>query len=177
MARVTYAIYKNLAEINELPTEEALKTFLDCCGSRRWAETMTGARPFPTLERLFHLAEETWFSLSTVDHLEAFAAHPKIGDRKPGDRQGERAAAWSSSEQSAVDQANTNTTAELAEINRLYHDKFGFIFIVCATGKSAEEMLAIAKARIRNSIETELKIAAEEQNKITRIRLEKLLEK
>lgn len=177
MARVTYPIYKNLAEINELPPEDALKVFLDCCGSARWAEAMTDARPFPALERLFGTAEETWFSLSTVDHLEAFAAHPKIGDLRPAVRQGENSAAWSSTEQSGIGEAGANTIAELAETNRLYHDKFGFIFIVCATGKSGEEMLAIARARIRNSTETELEIAAEEQNKITRIRLEKLLEK
>jgi OHCU decarboxylase len=177
MARVTYAIYKNLAEINELLPEEALTTFLDCCGSDRWAETMANSRPFPTLERLFDMAEETWFSLPTADHLEAYAAHPKIGDPKPNSVQGERSAAWSSTEQSGIDDAGTETKAQLAEVNRLYHERFGFIFIVCATGKTAEEMLAIAKARSRNSLETELKLAAEEQNKITRIRLEKLLER
>jgi OHCU decarboxylase len=177
MARVTYLIYKNLAEINELPPGEAVKTFLDCCGSQRWAETMANARPFPTLERLFDTAEETWFSLPTADHLEAFAAHPEIGEGAPSETLGERPAAWSTTEQTGVDDSGTDTRTELAEVNRLYHEKFGFIFIVCATGKTAEEMLAIAKARIRNSTETELKLAAEEQNKITRIRLEKLLEK
>jgi OHCU decarboxylase len=174
---VTYLIYKNLAELNELPRDAALKTMLACCGSRRWAEAMTDARPFRSLEHLFHEAEEAWFSLPTADHLEAFAAHPKIGDSQPAASQQERSADWSLGEQSGVEDAEQTTRAELAEVNRLYHEKFGFIFIVCATGKSADEMLAIAKARVRNSVETELKIAAEEQNKITRIRLEKLLER
>ncbi len=174
---MTYLIYKNLADLNELPAEQARSTFLDCCGSQTWADRMTDARPYPTLEALFSAAEETWFALSTVDHLEAFAAHPKIGESKAAPTQGAQAANWSSGEQSSVSSADDETLTELTEINRLYHEKFGFIFIVCATGKSADEMLAIAKARIRNSAETELRIAAEEQHKITRFRLEKLLEK
>ena len=174
---MTYLIYKNLAELNELSRAEALGAMLDCCGSQRWAEAMTDARPFRSLEHLFTAAEETWFALPTADHLEAFAAHPKIGASKPATTQGERSAGWSSSEQSAMKHAGQTTVAELAEINRLYHEKFGFIFIVCATDRSADEMLAIARARIRNSVETELKIATEEQHKITLLRLEKLLEK
>ncbi|MFL6375418.1 MAG: 2-oxo-4-hydroxy-4-carboxy-5-ureidoimidazoline decarboxylase [Pyrinomonadaceae bacterium] len=177
MAGVTYLIYKNLAELNDLYREDAMKTMLDCCGSGRWAECMVDARPFRTLEHLFHEAEETWFALTTVDHLEAFAAHPKIGEPKAAATQQRRSAEWSSTEQGGIDRADDDTRAALAEINRLYQEKFGFIFIVCATGKTADEMLEIAKARIRNSVETELKIAAEEQNKITRLRLEKLLEK
>jgi OHCU decarboxylase len=177
MGRVTYLIYKNLADLNELPRDEAVKAMLDCCGSQKWAESMADKRAFRSLEHLFHEAEEIWFSLSTVDHLEAFAAHPKIGDSKPAATQGANAAQWSGAEQAGASDALDETRAALAEVNRLYQEKFGFIFIVCATGKSAEEMLAIAKARIGNSVETELKIAAEEQNKITRIRLEKLLER
>lgn len=174
---MSYQVYKNLAELDELDADEAVRTFLDCCGSRRWAESMAEARPFKTLERLFHTAEDKWFALSSADHLEAFASHPKIGSSEPASAQAERSAEWSSGEQSGVAEAADATRDELAEVNRLYQEKFGFIFIVCATGKSADEMLAIAKARIRNSVETELKIAAEEQNKITRIRLEKILER
>ncbi len=173
---MTYLIYKNLADLNELSRDEAMKAFIDCCGSQRWAEAMTDARPFRSLEHLFGEAEEAWFSLPTADHLEAFAAHPKIGDSKPAATQGERAANWSAGEQGSLADATGDLRVQLAEVNRLYHEKFGFIFIVCATGKTADEMLAIARARIRNSAETELKIAAEEQNKITRIRLEKVLE-
>ena len=176
MACVRYLIYKNLAELNDLPQEEAIKTLLDCCGSHKWAESMADERPFQTLEHLFHAAEEKWFCLSTVDHLEAFAAHPKIGETKSAIH-GERFAEWSADEQAGASTAEDPTKAALAEVNRLYHEKFGFIFIVCATGKSADEMLAIAKARVRNSVETELKIAAEEQSKITKLRIEKLLER
>ena len=176
MARVTYLIYKNLAELNDLPQEAAMKTLLDCCGSQKWAEGMRDERPFRNLEHLFHAAEEKWFCLSTVDHLEAFAAHPKIGETKSA-KQGDRFSEWSAAEQAGASSAEDSTKAALAEVNRLYYEKFGFIFIVCATGKSADEMLAIAKARVRNSVETELKIAAEEQSKITKLRLEKLLEK
>jgi OHCU decarboxylase len=174
---VSYQIYKNLAWLNDLPGDEARAVLLDCCGSPEWADRMTEARPFPTLERLFDKAEDIWFDLTTVDHLEAFAAHPQIGASKPAAVQAEQAADWSSGEQAGVKDAGAETHEQLAEINRLYHQKFGFIFIVCASGKTADEMLAIARARLRNSAETELRLAAEEQSKITAIRLGKLLEK
>lgn len=170
-------IYKNLAWLNDLSDDEANSAFLDCCGSTEWARLMTAARPFKMLEDLYSTADDIWFSLSTVDHLEAFASHPKIGSKKAAPKQKELAAKWSSGEQSGMDAAAETTKKELAEANRLYLDKFGFIFIICATGKSADEMLAICKARLGNSAATELKIAAEEQRKITEIRLNKLLEK
>jgi OHCU decarboxylase len=173
---MSYRIYKNLARLDEVDSDEAIRVLIDCCGSLRWAESMAHERPFHTLERLFDTAEEKWFSLPASDHLEAFGSHPKIGDEKPAAAQAGRAAAWSSDEQSGIGDAVDATRAQLAEVNRLYHEKFGFIFIVCATGKTADEMLAIARARLGNSVETELRLAAEEQNKITRIRLEKLLE-
>ncbi len=128
------------------------------------------------LDNLYERAESIWFSLSPADWLEAFAAHPKIGSRKPAPTQQLRAAKWSSGEQSGVDAADEPALIQLADANRLYHKKFGFIFIVCATGKTADEMLAICRARLGNSAETELRIAAEEQRKITEIRLNKLLE-
>ena len=137
---------------------------------------MTAARPFPLLEDLFEKAERTWFSLSRADWLEAFAAHPKIGSSKSAPVQKARAAEWSAGEQSGMAAAESEVREQFALANRLYEDKFGFIFIVCASGKSAGEMLAICKARFGNSIETELRIAADEQRKITEIRLNKLLE-
>lgn len=173
---MTYLIYRNLAELNDLPQEEAMKTLLDCCGSQKWAASISDERPFRSLEHLFHAAEEKWFALSTVDQLEAFAAHPKIGETKAA-TQGERFAEWSADEQTGASSAEGSIKTALAEVNRLYHEKFGFIFIVCATGKTGDEMLAIGKARVRNSVETELKIAAEEQSKITKLRLEKFLER
>lgn len=137
---------------------------------------MADSRPFEMLENLFETAEQTWFALSTADHLEAFAAHPKIGSTKPAASQKKQAADWSAGEQSGVSDAGDDVKQQLADANRLYEEKFGFIFIVCATGKSADEMLAVCRARTRNSVETELKLAAIEQWKITEIRLNKLLE-
>ncbi len=173
---MTYKIYKKLSELNELPTAEAEAAFLECCGSTAWARRMAEARPFTMLENLFMKAEDIWFSLSTADHLEAFAAHPQIGSKKAAPSQGSRAAAWSAGEQSGMAVAADTVRDQLTELNRLYRDKFGFIFIVCASGKTPDEMLAICKARLGNSAETELHIAAEEQRKITEIRLGKLLE-
>ncbi|MEO7539575.1 MAG: 2-oxo-4-hydroxy-4-carboxy-5-ureidoimidazoline decarboxylase [Pyrinomonadaceae bacterium] len=173
----TYQIYKNLGWLNALSSKEAKAVFMDCCGSTEWARQMTVSRPYRLVDELFEAAERKWFALTPSDWLEAFAAHPKIGSRKAAPTQQARAAGWSADEQAGMDEAVDNVKADLAEINRLYHDKFGFIFIVCATGRSADEMLAIARARIGNSVETELRIAADEQNKITEIRLKKLLER
>ena len=137
---------------------------------------MADARPFPLLETLYERAGTVWYALSTADQLEAYAAHPKIGSRKAAASQKKRAADWSAGEQAGVATAESEVGEQLAVVNRLYEKKFGFIFIVCATGKSADEMLAICRARLGNTPETELKIAAEEQRKITEIRLNKLLE-
>jgi OHCU decarboxylase len=170
-------IYKNLAWLNDLPPDEAEAAFLDCCGSREWARRMTAARPFPLLDQLYKRAADVWFALPVADHLEAFAAHPQIGSGKRPASQSAKSGRLSRTEQSAVSAAPAKVRAQLAEANRLYQEKFGFIFIVCATGKTAEEMLDICRARSGNSVETELHIAAEEQAKITDLRLNKLLEK
>ena len=129
------------------------------------------------LDDLYQRAADVWFSLPVGDHLEAFAAHPKIGSRKAAAKQPAKSAEWSAGEQAAIDSAATGVRDALAKANRLYENKFGFIFIVCATGKTADEMLAMCRARFGNSVETELQIAADEQAKITAIRLNKLLEK
>ncbi len=173
----TYHIYENLAWLNELPADEAESLFLDCCGSAAWAARMTAGRPFPMLENLFTRADEIWFSLSPADWLEAFAAHPRIGSKGPAKKQQPRSADWSADEQSAVSDAGKQVREDLADVNSLYEAKFGFIFIICATGRSADEILAACLARLGNSVETELRIAAAEQNKITALRLNKLLER
>jgi OHCU decarboxylase len=172
-----FQIYKNLAWLNSLPVAEAESVFRDCCGSREWSRRMTECRPFPMLDTLFDTAESIWFSLPKRDWLEAFSAHPKIGEKKAAANQQAKSVEWSSSEQSRVESADGSVRNELADANRLYEDKFGFIFIVCATGKSADEMLAICRARLGNSVDTEMRIAGEEQQKITEIRLKKLLER
>jgi OHCU decarboxylase len=167
---------KSLEKLNNLESEIAHARFLDCCGSDQWASLMEQARPFADLDDLLNQAEQIWQSLSAEDWLEAFASHPKIGSRKAAPKQQQQAAEWSKGEQSGTRTATETVLDRLAGANRLYENKFGYIFIVCATGKSAEEMLAICETRLNNEVEIELPIAAEEQRKITEIRLKKLLE-
>jgi OHCU decarboxylase len=133
---------------------------------------MTAARPFGNAESLAEAADRTWRGLSKDDWLEAFGAHPTIGAAPP---ESDRTNAWARQEQSGTRVASPETLAELALLNREYAERFGHVFLVCATGKSADEMLALGRQRLRNDPETELAIAAEEQRKITRLRLEKLL--
>jgi len=137
---------------------------------------MAASRPFALVENLFERAESIWFDLSTADWLEAFAAHPKIGSTKRAPVQKLRAADWSAGEQSGMRAADLEVRIQLAEVNRLYEAKFGFIFIVCASGKSAVEMLAACRERLGSERGDELRVAADEQRKITDIRLNKLLE-
>ena len=162
--------------LNELSADDARAEFLKCCGSQRWASAMTAARPFANVDELLTKADSIWWSLSAEDWLEAFRAHPKIGEKKAAAAQSEAARRWSEREQSGIRNAAADTMAALAAGNRDYEQRFGFIFIVCATGKSSEEMLAILQARLQNDAETEIAIAAEEQRKIMRLRLEKLLQ-
>jgi OHCU decarboxylase len=166
---------QSLERLNDLAADAAASEFLKCCGSPRWAHDMSAARPFHSLDEMLARADQIWWSLDQTDLLEAFRAHPKIGETKAAAGQSAEAQKWSAQEQSGVAQASAGTISELAERNREYEDRFGFIFIVCASGKSSEEMLAIIDARLQNDAETELRAAAGEQSKITRLRLEKLL--
>jgi OHCU decarboxylase len=161
--------------LNLLSTVDAQGEFLKCCGANNWARAMTEARPFASLEELLATADSRWRSLSEDDWIEAFRAHPKIGEQKAVAAQSEQARSWSAQEQSGTVSAGAETKAALATGNQEYEKRFGFIFIVCATGKTAAEMLAILNRRLRNEPGTELPVAAEEQRKITRLRLEKLL--
>ena len=164
-----------LDELNRRPSAHAEAEFLKCCGSRHFASAMTAVRPFADVDELLTKADSTWRSLSPKDWLEAFRTHPKIGEKKAAAVQSEEARKWSAQEQSGIRNAATDTLAELAAGNQAYEQRFGFIFIVCATGKSSEEMLAIVQERLQNDADTEIVVAAEEQRKITRLRLEKLL--
>jgi OHCU decarboxylase len=164
-----------LEPLNTLQSTAAESEFLKCCGSKRWAHAMSDARPFETLDDVLEKADSVWWSLNEADWSEAFRAHPKIGEKKAAAAQSAEAQKWSAQEQSGVAQASADTISELAERNRQYEDRFGFIFIVCASGKSSAEMLAIINDRIRNDPETELRTAAEEQSKITRLRLARLV--
>jgi len=167
---------QSVNRLNELSVNDAQAEFLKCCGSQRWASAMTAARPFANVDELLTKADSIWWSLSAEDWLEAFRAHPKIGEKKAAVAQSEEARRWSEREQSGIRNAAADTMAALATGNRDYEQRFGFIFIVCATGKSSEEMLTILQARLQNDTETEIAVAAEEQRKITRLRLEKLLQ-
>lgn len=164
-----------LSALNALPADEAARLLLGCCGSPRWAREMAGRRPFASLHDVLAAADEVWWALGAEDWDDAFAAHPRIGERKAAPAQDARAAAWSAQEQSAAASAGDDVAAALAAGNRAYEARFGRIYIVCATGKSAEEMLGILRERLANDPQAELRVAAGEQAKITRLRLEKLL--
>ena len=131
-------------------------------------------RPFESEAALLDAADRLWWDLASSDWLEAFASHPKIGDREPPRPENAATAEWSAREQSGTERAPATVLADLAEMNRHYEARFGFIYIVCATGRSAEELLAILKARLTNTPEDEIQCAAAEQAKITRLRLEKI---
>ena len=164
-----------LRRLNELPPAEAAAELLGCCGSTRWAQGVAGQRPFRDARELYERADEVWWRLDADDWLEAFRSHPRIGEGEAARETGEDARRWSRDEQRGADGAARATLDELAAANREYERRFGFIFIVCATGKSADEMLAILRGRLDNDARRELRVAAEEQRRITRLRLEKLL--
>jgi OHCU decarboxylase len=166
---------KDLAWLNSLTREEAAKELRQCCGSQSWAEQMSNARPYATLEAVTRHAEQLWWSLTPDDWLEAFRSHPKIGEKKAGDNVSAQSQQWSGQEQAAVSSASQATVDSLATLNRAYEQKFGFIFIICATGKTSAEMLAALQERLQHDSDTELRLAAAEQAKITELRLKKLL--
>jgi OHCU decarboxylase len=165
-----------LDDLNRLTGQQAEAEFRKCCGSSEWAKAMSDARPFSNSDELSSKADEIWWSLDEEDWLEAFRAHPKIGEKKAAAAQSAEAQQWSAQEQSESEKSADETKAALAAGNLKYEQRFGFIFIICATGKSAEEMLAALNGRLINGADTELRVAAEEQRKITQLRLEKLLE-
>ena len=167
---------EKLEQLNQAAKETAEADFINCCGSQTWARMMTEARPFADVAALIKQAEQIWLNLDARDWLEAFAAHPKIGAKKAVSQQSAQAVEWSDAEQSGTQTAADSVRDELEKANRLYEEKFGFIFIVFATGKSAEEMLDLCRRRLNNDADAEIRIAADEQRKITEIRLKKLLE-
>jgi len=168
-------MHDDLAWLNSLPPVEAEKELLQCCGSTRWAQQMAAARPYRTLENLTATANELWWSLDRNDWLEAFRSHPKIGEKKAADPVSTQASQWSGQEQAGVATASQETVDSLATLNRAYEEKFGFIFIICATGKTSAEMMSSLRERLEHDAVDELPIAAAEQSKITALRLNKLL--
>jgi allantoicase len=177
--------------LNALPATQAEDELLACCGSRTWAASMAAARPFAETTTMAATADRIWDALGPDDWLEAFAAHPRIGERHepgavaaPGAGRSERprgasrpadGEVWSEAEQAGVGDADTGVLAALAEGNREYERRFGHVFLISASGRKADEILAALHQRLDNDPEVELGVAAAEQRAITRLRLEKLL--
>ncbi len=168
-------LLEGLRRLNALPTGRARNLLLACCGSARWAEQMAERRPFGSLEELLSASDAICAGLGPGDWLEAFRGHPRIGETRAPAEASEQARSWSQQEQSSASHRSDQTRAALAEGNRAYEQRFGYLFIVCATGKSGEEMLAILNQRLANDPSAELRVAAEEQRRITQLRLEKLV--
>jgi OHCU decarboxylase len=166
---------KVLSRWNAHSTEGAIQEIAPCCGSQIWAERLVARRPFLSSPALIVASDEIWNQLDAADWLEAFSKHPRIGERKAPAIASSQSAAWSAREQRGVADSPEVMQSELAEANREYERRFGRIFIVCAAGKSAAEVLDILRRRLQNDEATELRIAAEEQLKITNLRLEKWL--
>lgn len=165
----------NLEELNKLNTTELEVAFQQCCNAQKWYKGLAAAAPFSSEKELYQKSDKIWASCTEEDFLEAFLAHPKIGDVSSLAKKFQATKTWAGNEQSGVDSASMEVIERLAKGNDDYEKKFGFIFIVCATGKTAAEMLALLEARIDNDRAEELLIAAGEQHKITDIRLKKLL--
>jgi OHCU decarboxylase len=166
---------RGLDGLNSSAQSEAENELLKCCGSKHWARRMVAERPFLSLNKLFDSADQIWWSLAPDDWLEAFHSHPKIGEKKATAAVAVEAQKWSEHEQAGIRDSAPETMAALAKLNREYEEKFGYIFIVCASGKSSEEMLRILRQRLGNDPDQELRIAAAEQARITELRLKKLL--
>jgi len=164
----------DVEQLNTWSPAEAQAAFLRCCGAVRWAGQMTARRPYRDEHELLDAAAEIWQGLGPDDWLQAFAAHPRIGDVEGLRAKFAATAAWSKAEQAGMAGATEDVLRALAEGNRAYETKFGYIFIVCATGKSASEMLALLRDRLSHDPQEELRFAAGEQAKITRLRLQKL---
>jgi OHCU decarboxylase len=163
-----------LAAWNAAGAADALEAMMACCGARRWAAAMVALRPIASVAELSAAADREWSKMEEADWMQAFACHPRIGERKAAHAPA-KSAAWSRQEQSSTNIAEERVLAELVDGNALYEQRYGFTYIVCATGKSAEEMLAILKRRLASDRAAELLEAAEQQRQITQIRLGKWL--
>jgi OHCU decarboxylase len=163
-----------LASWNKAGTAEALDAMIACCGARRWAEAMVALRPVAGIAELSEAADKVWSTMEEADWMEAFACHPRIGERKAAHASA-RSVAWSRQEQSSASSAAQQVLEKLTAGNAAYEERFGFTYIVCATGRSAEEMLAILSRRLAGERAAELREAAEQQRQITQIRLGKWL--
>jgi OHCU decarboxylase len=165
-----------VAKLNRLPREGAYAELLKCCGSTRWAREVAALKPFWDVTQVVIIGHRVWSELQTEDWLEAFRAHPKIGETRAKAAVTEEERRWSEGEQQRASGATGETRAALAEANREYEERFGFIFIICASGRTAEEILAALRGRMTNDRDTELRVAAAEQWDITELRLRKFFD-
>jgi len=161
---------------NRLPADEAMSAILPCCGSKTWAQGMVARRPFADAGALMTASTESWRGLLRQDWIEAFQSHPRIGESRALQPPPAQSAAWSAQEQRDITESDAALKNALADANREYEQRFGRIFIVCASGKSAAEILELLRRRLNNDAETELQEAAEQQRQITEIRLRKWLQ-
>jgi 2-oxo-4-hydroxy-4-carboxy-5-ureidoimidazoline decarboxylase len=166
----------SLEGINQASPADAAHMFRQCCTSQHWIERMVATRPYASADALREQADSHWRDMAEADYLEAFDGHPKIGDVGSLKAKYANTKALAAGEQSGVNVATDAVIQRLAAGNRQYEEKFGFIFIVCATGKSAEQMTDLLEARLPNERQVELENAAEEQRKIFHIRLNQLLD-
>ncbi len=164
-----WGLNEGLAWFNSLPGEDAFRRLLDCNGSKAWAAAVAKRRPYGDFAALVTAADSVWSGLAPSDWLEAFAAHPRLGES------GGYAPDTSQKEQSRIMDAGNETLAALAAENRRYETRFGHVFLISAAGRTAPDVLAVLRRRIANDPATELQVAAEEQRRITRLRLEGLL--
>jgi 2-oxo-4-hydroxy-4-carboxy-5-ureidoimidazoline decarboxylase len=165
-----------LGQLNALPPAEARAAFERCCGSPAWISRMIEGRPYASAAALAEAGEQAWGALRREQWIEAFAHHPRIGDVEALRRRFGAAPEWSRAEQAGASAASEETLAALADGNRAYEERFGYVFIVCASGRSADEMLELLRARLDNDPALEILIASEEHRRIMRLRLEKLVE-
>lgn len=163
-------------QLNAMAPAEAAERLRACCGSSRWVNAMVARRPFGSVRALLDAADEVWRSTGPADWDQAFAHHPRIGERQAASVVSATARRWSAGEQDAAARSDVTDREALAAAGVEYERKFGRIYIVCATGLSAGDILADIRMRMRNDPERERAVAAEEQRKITRLRLEKLVE-
>ena len=163
-----------LNELNAASEAEASELFRSCCGASSWIDAMVKRRPYESVDQLLATADSIWESSGKAAWHEAFSHHPRIGESASAAERTGRAQAWSQGEQAGARMASSGVHDQMALVNRAYEAKFGHIYIASAAGKSAEDLLSLARVRLSNDPETELKAAAEEQGKITRLRLNQL---
>ncbi len=163
----------SIDEINALSRSEAAEMFAACCGATAWVDRMVAGRPYSSDEELLQVADLAWNATTAADWHEAFSHHPRIGEMESAAGQGERAKQWSRAEQAGL--ASSNIHDQMLLVNHAYEYKFGHIYVVYAAGKSGEDLLRLARERLKNDADTELEVAAKEQRKITNRRLRELL--